>query len=253
MRRGEMSLDFQKNFAEFGNFLRPVQTDTPLIRVGDFKDGGYLVPNDFAGIAACYSPGVSAQSSFEFDIAKHGIPSFMADASVDAPPLDVPGGQFVKKFLGPADENEYMSLSTWVEQTDPNPNADLLLQMDIEGAEYRTLSATPSEILQRFRIIVIEFHHIPSSLTKPAFYKRAKAAIDALSPYFQSVHLHPNNVSGTVEIEGLQIPRVVEVTFLRRNRVLNPRPVLNLPHPLDRRHDPRRPALSLPDAWISPP
>ncbi|AXI55939.1 hypothetical protein C1J05_16840 [Sulfitobacter sp. JL08] len=246
-------MDFYKNFAFFGDFLRPVQTDKPLIRVGDFKDGGYLVPNDFSGISACYSPGVSAQSSFEFDIAKHGIPSFMADASVDAPPIDVPGGQFVKKFLGPEDDGEFMSLASWVNQTDPDSDSDLLLQMDIEGAEYKTLAATPAEVLQRFRIIVIELHHIPSSLTKPAFFNRAKAMIDALSPDFQSVHLHPNNVSGVVEIEAVQIPRVVEATFLRRDRVVNARPVSGLPNALDCRHNPHRPALTLPQEWISQP
>lgn len=148
------------------DFLRPYTTDTPLIRVGDFGDGGYLVPDDFRGIAACYSPGVSQQASFEMDVAKRGIPSFMADASVENPPLQVPGAQFVRKFLGDKDAGEFMTLASWVAETDPDPKADLLLQMDIEGAEYETLGAAPRDLLRRFRIIVIELHNLPY-VTRP--------------------------------------------------------------------------------------
>jgi hypothetical protein len=248
-----MTPEHQNNFDFLGSFLRPVQTDLQLIRIGDFKDGGYLVPNDLNGIAACYSPGVSAQSSFEYDIAKHGIRSFMADASVDMPLIDVPNAQFLKKFVGPEDTGDFMTLATWVAQTDPDQGSDLLLQMDIEGAEYKTLAATPSELLQRFRMIVIEFHHIPSCILKPGFFARARSAIEKLAPIFQVVHLHPNNVSGVVEIDGIEVPRVVEATLLRRDRVKNPRPVTSLPHALDCSHAPNRPALTLPQMWVTGP
>lgn len=232
------------------DFLRPYTTDTPLIRVGDFGDGGYLVPDDFRGIAACYSPGVSQQASFEMDVAKRGIPSFMADASVENPPLQVPGAQFVPKFLGDKDEGDFMTLASWVAATDPDPDADLLLQMDIEGAEYETLGAAPRTLLRRFRMIVIELHHLPSLLTKPKFLNRALSAINNLRQDFVTVHLHPNNVSGTVEIGGEMIPRVVEATLLRRDRAQGLRPVQSLPHPLDVRHNLRKPALTLPDRWM---
>ncbi|PXW70353.1 methyltransferase FkbM-like protein [Loktanella sp. PT4BL] len=235
------------------DFLRPYATDTPLIRVGDFGDGGYLVPDDFRGIAACYSPGVSQQASFEMDVAKRGVPSFMADASVENPPLQVPGAQFVPKFLGDKDAGEFMTLASWIAATDPDPAADLLLQMDIEGAEYETLGAAPRDLLRRFRIIVIELHHLPSILAKPKFLNRALTAIKKLQDDFVTVHLHPNNVSGTVEIEGEMIPRVVEVTLLRRDRAQGLRPVESLPHPLDVRHNLRKPALVLPDRWIGGP
>lgn len=232
------------------SFLQPYDTDTPLIRMGDFGDGGYLVPDDLRGIVACYSPGVSEQASFEMDMAKRGIPSFMADASVEKPPLNVPGAHFVRKYLGDRDRGEFMTLATWVRQTDPDPAADLLLQMDIEGAEYATLAAAPRDLLRRFRVIVIELHHLPSVLTKPRFQKAALAAFEKLREDFVTVHLHPNNVSGSVEIAGETIPRVVEATLLRRDRAHGLRPATRLPHPLDRRHNPKRAALALPERWL---
>lgn len=251
MAAKDSPLRSNKHASVIDDFLCPYATDIPLIRIGDFADGGYLVPDDLRGIAACYSPGVSQQASFEMDMAKHAIPSFMADASVKSPPLDVPGAQFVPKFLGDKDEGEFMTLATWVAETDPDPGADLLLQMDIEGAEYATLAAAPRDLLRRFRMIVIEWHHLPSILTKPRFSARARAAIENLREDFVTVHLHPNNVSGTVEIDGEPVPRVVEATLLRRDRARDLRPAGPLPHRLDRRHNPRKPALALPGRWVS--
>jgi len=45
--------------------LRPYTTDKELIRLGAEKDGGYLIPNDLAGIEACFSPGVGNEFNFE--------------------------------------------------------------------------------------------------------------------------------------------------------------------------------------------
>ena len=191
MSNREISSELIEQTSLIDDFLRPYASDTPLIRMGDFADGGYLVPDDLRGIAACYSPGVSMQASFELDMAKRGIPSYMADASVEQPSMVVPGAQFVPKFLGREDKGEFMTLETWVAQTDPNPQADLLLQMDIEGAEYAILAAAPRELLRRFRMIVIELHQLPSILTKPRFMKRATAAFCKLQEDFVSVHLHP--------------------------------------------------------------
>jgi len=231
-------------------FLRPVATTTPLIRVGAFGDGGYLVPDDLHGIAACYSPGVSRQSTFELDLAEHGIPSFMADASCSGPVIDIPGGHFIPKFVGPTDGDDRISMASWVEQTDPAPAADLLLQMDIEGDEYSTIAAIPERLLKRFRIVIIELHRLPSIISKEPFFNRAKPAIEKLMAHYEAVHLHANNASGAVEVDGVHIPRVVEVTFLRKDRANVTGPVIGLPHPLDRRHRPDLPDLELPVAWL---
>ena len=236
-------------FDYLSEFLRPIAIETPLIRVGSFGDGGYVVPNDFSGIAACYSPGVSQQSSFELDIAKYGIPSFMADASVDSPSINVPRSQFLKKFIGAEDKGNVISMARWVAETDTSPDDDLLLQMDIEGAEYAALSAMPDNLVKRFRMIILELHHLPAVLTKEPFFRRAKAAIDRLNPWFQSVHLHPNNASGSVTLEGIDIPRVVEISLLRRDRVKRKEALPVLPHPLDVPHRANRPPIKLPPAW----
>ncbi|WP_170760962.1 FkbM family methyltransferase [Ruegeria lacuscaerulensis] len=235
----------------FADVIRPYDLGYKLIRVGDFGDGGYLLPSDLEGIVACFSPGVSRQSSFELDLAKHGIPSFMADGSVDEPMLNVPDSVFVKKHLAAATGEDVISLQDWMDQFAPT-DGDMILQMDIEGAEYNVLSTLPAEYLNRFRLIVLELHRIPSILTKPAAFKRAHPALSALKDGFVCAHIHPNNASGTVDIEDETFPRVIEATFVRRDRAKRKVRSTSFPHALDRRHRPNGPVVNLPLEWIGP-
>ncbi|WP_217354254.1 hypothetical protein [Ruegeria arenilitoris] len=231
--------------------IRPHDLGYKLVRVGEFGDGGYLLPNDLDDIVACFSPGVSLQSSFEMDLAKHGIPSFMADGSVDEPMLNVPGAVFVKKHLAAKTGSDVISLEDWMAEYAPS-EGDMILQMDIEAAEYPVLSTLPAALLNRFRIVVLELHRIPSILMKPAAFQRAYPALAALSDGFVCAHIHPNNASGTVDIEGETFPRVIEATFVRRDRVKQMVPATRFPHPLDRRHRPNGPVFKLPQEWIGP-
>ncbi|MFP6064320.1 hypothetical protein ACLF9U_04425 [Helicobacter pylori] len=47
--------------------LHPIKTEHELVRFGAKHDGGYLIPNDFKGIRALFSPGVGGESTFEED------------------------------------------------------------------------------------------------------------------------------------------------------------------------------------------
>src|SRR6056297_2010937 len=68
--------------------IRENYKSTHLIRVGSDNDGGYLLPDVFADVSHCFSPGVSDTANFEHEISEaHGIISFMADASVSDAPL----------------------------------------------------------------------------------------------------------------------------------------------------------------------
>ena len=65
--------------------LHPLTTAAPLLRLGPVGDGGYLLPDDLAGIEACFSPGVGLISGFEKDCADRGLSVYLADASVEHP------------------------------------------------------------------------------------------------------------------------------------------------------------------------
>lgn len=227
--------------------MHPMAARQQLIRIGGDGDGGYLVPDDLDGITACFSPGVSVTSDFELGMAERNIPCFMADASVDAPPVASPHFHFVKKYLGASPGGNFITLESWVAAN--APDGDLLLQMDIEGAEWEVLLATPSDLLRRFRIMVIEFHHL-HRLFDGFSGRLLTAALRKVLADFHVVHAHPNNAAAVETRGGLTIPRLLEVTFLRKDRGIGEFRS-DFPHRLDRDNT-DRPTVPLPRSmWRS--
>lgn len=232
---------------KFVKQLAPRGTSKTLVRLGGAGDGGYLVPDDFDGIGACFSPGVSAIANFELAMAEKGIPSYMADYSVDGPPLNHPSFDFEKKFLGVTNDEIYITLGDWVERKAENP-FDLILQMDIEGAEYAVLLDVPEEVLQRFRILVIEFHGL-NRLASNAGVELIEAVFTRLAKYFDIVHIHPNNCSTVLKYGEVEIPSVMEFTFLRKDRNQATGYATEFPHFLDQKNMSDMPDVVLPDCW----
>ena len=234
---------------EFVQSLVPHDLGIPLIRVGGEKDGGYLLPDDLEGLQMCFSPGVGDSASFETAMLARGVRSCLADYSVDGPPASLTDCDFEKKYLGPVNSDHVISLDRWVsEKTNGLSDGDLILQMDIEGAEYETLLATSMETLQRFRIIVLELHKL-HHLDNPLYFRTVNAAVCKLREQFEVAHVHPNNAAGLTRIAGLEIPRVMEVTLLRKDRVVSKAPVNVLPHPLDIPNVADRKDVLLPEYW----
>ena len=221
-------VSFFKKFA-------PYENGYPLIRIGRNGDGGYLVPNDLVGIAACYSPGVGDSWEFERQIAEsHGIPSNMLDDTVK-PPIGLTSMQsFVSLKLGAFTTSKQLSLQDWVEQDSPIESAgDLLLQMDIESHEWLSILGTPDSVLTRFRIILVEFHSLPLASIPWILANVYNPAISRLLENFDIVHCHPNNAVGTFRYLGIDFPDTLEVTFHRKDRARNALTPRTLPHPLD--------------------
>jgi hypothetical protein len=227
--------------------LRPRLVDQAMTRMGPKGDGGYLVPDDLVGIEACFSPGVAMSSGFERDCADLGMRVFMADGSVDGPAESHESFRFTKRNLGATSTDDVMTLDQWVEDSLPNPGSDLILQIDIEGAEYETLLSASDSLMRRFRIIVAEFHELDKLLSRP-FFGFAKATFAKICQTHVCVHIHPNNCCGSVKAVGLEIPRVTEFTFLRKDRIHNEVFARTFPHPLD--HDnTANPSIPLPECW----
>lgn len=230
--------------------LWPIDPGRPLIRIGPEGDGGYLVPDDLAGIRYAFSPGVSTESGFEAELADRGLRVFLADYSVDGPATAHPSFEFDKRFVGCLTDERFITLDDWHAAKLGDDASDLLLQMDIEGAEYETLLAATPALLQRFRIVVLELHWLPQ-LWNELFFALATRALEKLLQTHAVVHIHPNNCCGSVTTSGIEIPRIAEFTLLRRDRLSSTKYRTQFPHPLDRPNV-RKPALALPRDWYSP-
>lgn len=226
--------------------FQPFDTGIELIRVGAVADGGYLLPDDLEGIVACFSPGVDVTTAFDSQIAAMGIPCFLADASIEDLDQDHPLITFDRLFVGPETRGNVISMHDWLAKYAP-AKGDLLLQMDIEGAEYDTLIAMNDADLARFRIITLELHNLEMAFARDG-NERLTAFMDKLLSHFVICHIHPNNYYSVSEIDGIAFPSLPELTLLRKDRVRREiAPTDRFPHPLDAAN-----VVENPD-WVCPP
>lgn len=103
---GEESRSFSplKEMLEVFELLKPRPSSYPLARVGDDRDGSYLIPEDLEGIAACFSPGVNNIKHFEDRLVdEYGIVCHMCDYSSD-----------VSKFKTPIRDTKQTFLKKWL-------------------------------------------------------------------------------------------------------------------------------------------
>ena len=70
-----------KNLSNFFKKIEPIETGRPLIRLGNDFDVAYLIPNDLSNQTNCFTLGAGNDISFEHDLSKRAIHSYLADGS----------------------------------------------------------------------------------------------------------------------------------------------------------------------------
>ncbi|WP_369768061.1 FkbM family methyltransferase [Falsihalocynthiibacter sp. BN13B15] len=218
------------------------------------NDGGYLIPDCLDGISVCLSPGVDRTADFERELADMGIRSHLIDKTVDAPPDGFTPLSFTKKFVGPVTcaKTDLISIQDWLDEVGETAREDMILQMDIEGAEYATLLATPRNIRRQFRIIVLELHNL-NALGNRAFLQVFRDFSDMLLQDHVVVHAHPNNIRSPVRLGEVVLHPFLELTLLRRDvlRDAIEEHRHDLPHPLDHPCVPELPDAPLATGWFA--
>jgi hypothetical protein len=244
-------LKYDAELKEFLKQFREHYISCDLVRIGGEGDGGYLLPNIIEKFSYCFSPGVDDTANFEKELSeKYNIKSFMADASVHSTPLTDSNFTFIPKFLGASSRGKFITLSDWLVQNNLKDDTNLLLQMDIESGEYDVLTYEDSSTLASFSAMVIEFHGF-HKLLRSDFLKMVSAIFEKIYKNFSICHVHPNNNCGMVSLDGIDIPKVIEVTFIR-NDLLDgcaiEKPV-KLPHLLDSKNVDNKEDITMPLVW----
>ncbi len=232
----------------FFNKIRPVTSNHKLIRMGGDEDGGYLVPDDLNGMQTCFSPGVNFAAHFENELAGRGIKSYLADFSVEKAPITNEFFSFEKIFIGFENQPNFINLEHWIQKNAIAGDNEMILQMDIEGGEYSVLIETPSEVLKRFRIIIVEFHNL-ESLFDPIGFELISSCFYKLLKDFEIVHIHPNNFYKNVAHKGFEIPPLLEFTFIRKDRISHKSFSSSFPHELDKKNVLNKPDIILPGCF----
>ena len=120
-----------------------------------------------------------------------------------------------------------------------------ILQMDIEGDEYLNIFLMSDLVLNKFEIMIIEFHYLDKVSNKD-MYNLYNKVLNKILNYFDVCHIHPNNGPRVFKMnKDLKIPQILEATFLNKRLSKHKKPVISLPNAIDNKCDKNKPDIIL--------
>ena len=245
-----LSKDEWNYLNEFRSLVSIMDVVSPaeLIRVGRDNDGGYLMLDSFdktGGVA--YSFGISNDVSWDKDMAGKGYDVFMYDHTINSLPEE--NDRFHWKKIGLASGNtnssELRTLEDLINENGHISNENMILKMDVEGAEWGCFDNADPGAIKRFDQIVLEIHGILTFDQKDLIIRVLKK----INETHQCIHVHMNNYSRVVELEGIPFADCLELSFVNRSRYSFAKCDHLLPHTLDQSCDPEVPEIVLRDFY----
>ena len=165
-----------------------------MTRVGAEGDGGYVMLNDFQKPGIAYSFGISDEISWDKGMASRGYDVFMYDHTIEGIPEERPEFHFFKEGIAGSDTSgsPLHSLEYYIKKNHHEKLRDMILKIDVEGAEWDFLSKVKSSTLEQFDQIVFELHW----LNKPENFEKVLRTLEKLNRTHRLAHLHLNNYGG---------------------------------------------------------
>ena len=206
-----------------------------FVRSGRDEDGGYLLLNNFKPNGIAYSFGINIDVSWDEDIANRGYQIFMYDMTIDDLPKHRPEFHFFKEGIGrEKDLEKYLdTLEHFLERNGHQNRRNMILKMDVEGAEYDFLETVKSETLAQFDQIILEFHGL-IRLSTLELIGKIISRLKKLNQTHQVIHIHGHNGDAAMKYEGMIFPNELEVTYANRSNYEFEDAKIILPHPLDK-------------------
>jgi len=216
-----------------------------LKRYGSRNDGGYLMcENLTANVQSAYSYGIDLEDNWGCQVAREfAVPVHQYDCFTEHRPV-CEGGEFRfhDECVGPRQETlEGQPFDTLVNQIHKNGDSEktILLKIDVEGAEWDSLMATPDTVLDHIVQMPMELHGTNE--------QRFVDTIRKLKNTFYVVNLHYNNFACTSQAAPLggyayQVLLVNKRVGVLDSSVTPPAPT----SPLDMPDNPRLPECGTP-------
>jgi hypothetical protein len=199
------------------NLLRVTQPPSGgYARFGDNLDGGYVLFNEIKSGTNCISIGAGTNISFDTAISRFVEEVHLYDHTIQTLPQVAPENvKFFQKGLGITTVGDYLSLEDCVAKFPIESN--LILKMDIEGAEWDVLDTDDLLDLSRFDQIAIEFHNF-YKVSNEAFFCKVIRVLTKLNASHQVINLHANNWGKFEIVANVPFADVLEVTYISRLR-----------------------------------
>jgi hypothetical protein len=192
-----------------------------LTRVGGPNDGGYVtfLPS---GPSTAVSLGVGPNVSWDQHMVAMGHHVEMFDPTISRPPQKVRGANFHRIGVeGNLEHNlnlDLRPLKSLREFCAPI-NRNLILKVDVEGAEWKAFANTTPSELQNYETILVEFHDLNQLMHHDKF-DLIQLAISNICETHIPIHIHANNYSELKRYGNYWFPDAIEVSFFIKQKEL---------------------------------
>lgn len=187
--------------------------------------------DDFGEVDACLSFGIGQNISWEQGmLQKNTGKIYCYDPMIAGLPCYDSRLLFFKQGIAGQDSSSgiYKTMKTVIKDTGICSN-NLILKMDVEGAEWQFIKSTDSEIFSLFKQMTFEFHHLTDR-------SRREEILECLSKLREThipVWIHGNN-AGVAEISGdFVVPEMLEITYARKGDYVFSEKPYNCPLSID--------------------
>jgi len=225
------------------NFIKSIKvydTEFTKVRIGDEKDGGYVVLDEISkNTEVIYSYGVENNISFEENFCeKYGTYGHLFDHTVRDLPNQSENCVFHREGIGPKKTETCDTLRNHL-RIYGNPEHKTL-KMDVEWCEWDVFDKMPDYVLSDFDQILCEFHVIPvkykdshspyfTGFHECVYYgvnqkllKKYKKVLKRLQDHYYIFHVHCNNSIPCNDFNGETIPPLIELSLVNKKLVKEP-------------------------------
>ena len=176
------------------------------------NDGSYVVLNDFENIKIAYSLGIDGNVDFDKALADRGIDVYMYDHTINKLTYENEKFHWKKIGIGGNSErsNNIQTLEDMLKENGHLNEKNMVLKMDVEGAEWNALNDMNTDILEKFKYIIIEYHinRLEASFIYNIFKKINKT--------HQVFYIHTNHMAPIINFGNNRIVSCIEVSYVIR-------------------------------------
>lgn len=214
----------------YTELLQLYQHNFILTRFGNNGDGGYVIPQDILkNCKNLISCGISNDVSFENDYIKFvpDLKIYAYDGTINNFPSNNHINFIWEKFnISLQDTNTTITLDSIFNKY--NLSEHVCVKMDIEGAEYETLTNIDKNNFKKIDCLILEIHNI---------YNRKiefNNLINLINTEFALIHKHDNNCGQYFNAENTIFADVYELTYINKQLLTNIIPLEHETLPLNK-------------------
>jgi len=204
----------ERNIKALISVIAPKGTNLKLKRFGGLGDGSYVLPQKYVTKGTyLISGGIENNNELEISLANLGVHGIQIDNSINQAPKTHKNLEFRKVTISDSDSQTETTLSSLMKL---NINEGrLIVKLDIEGYEWKTLAALTKIELASIDCLILELHNL-SLISNPEQGKEILEVLEKIEAAgLRSIFCQANNGCLTYVLGGTLIPDNMEVTFIK--------------------------------------